>query len=56
MAKIDPLNETEEAFWRALMRIVVSLPRCLDADLVRTVGVTANEYTTLMCLSEAAAP
>ena len=54
MAKIDSLNETEEVFWRALMRIVVSLPRCLDADLVRTVGVTANEYTTLMCLSEAA--
>ena len=53
MAKIDPLNDTEEVFWRALMRIVISLPRCLDADLVRTVGVTANEYTTLMCLSEA---
>src|SRR6185436_14844269 len=35
------------------MRIVISLPRCLDADLVRTAGVTANEYTTLMCLSEA---
>src|SRR6185437_362682 len=35
------------------MRIVLSLPRRLDADLVRTVGITANEYTTLMCLSEA---
>ena len=54
MAKVDPLNETEEAFWRALMRIVLSLPRRLDADLVRSVGITANEYTTLMCLSEAA--
>jgi DNA-binding MarR family transcriptional regulator len=53
VAEIDPLNETEEALWRALMRIVLSLPRRLDADLVRTVGVTANEYTTLMCLSEA---
>lgn len=53
MAKVDPLNETEEVFWRALMRIVLSLPRRLDSDLVRTVGVTANEYTTLMCLSEA---
>ena len=49
----SPLNETEEIFWRALMRIVLSLPRRLDSDLVRTVGVTANEYTTLMCLSEA---
>jgi DNA-binding MarR family transcriptional regulator len=53
VAKVVPLNETEEAFWRALMRIVLSLPRRLDNDLVRTVGITANEYTTLMCLSEA---
>jgi DNA-binding MarR family transcriptional regulator len=53
VAKVDPLNETEEAFWRALMRIALSLPRRLDGDLVRTVGITANEYTTLMCLSEA---
>src|SRR5690349_2149277 len=40
-------------FWRALMRVVLSLPRRLDADLIRSVGITANEYTTLMCLSEA---
>ena len=53
MAKVDPLSETEEMFWRALMRIVLSLPRRLDSDLVRATGVTANEYTTLMCLSEA---
>ena len=53
MPEVDPLNETEEIFWRALMRIVLSLPRRLDSDLVRTAGVTANEYTTLMCLSEA---
>jgi DNA-binding MarR family transcriptional regulator len=53
VSKADPLNETEEAFWRALMRVVLSLPRRLDSDLVRSVGITANEYTTLMCLSEA---
>jgi DNA-binding MarR family transcriptional regulator len=53
MAKVDPLSATEEEFWRALMRIVLSLPRRLDRDLVKSVGVTANEYTTLMCLSEA---
>ncbi len=53
MAKVDPLSATEEVFWRSLMRIVLSLPRRLDSDLVRTVGITANEYTTLMCLSEA---
>ena len=53
MAKVVPLTKTEEEFWRALMRIVLSLPRRLDSDLVKTVGITANEYTTLMCLSEA---
>ena len=53
MSKVEPLNATEEVFWRALMRITLSLPRRLDADLARTIGITANEYTTLMCLSEA---
>jgi DNA-binding MarR family transcriptional regulator len=53
VAKVAPLSATEDAFWRALMRIVLSLPRRLDSDLVKTVGITANEYTTLMCLSEA---
>jgi DNA-binding MarR family transcriptional regulator len=53
MAKVDPLTATEEIFWRALIRIVVSLPRRLDSDLMRTVGITANEYKMLMCLSEA---
>jgi DNA-binding MarR family transcriptional regulator len=53
VAKVDPLSETEEVFWRALMRIVLFLPRRLDSDLVRAAGITANEYTTLMCLSEA---
>jgi hypothetical protein len=53
VAKVDPLNATEEAFWRALVRVVLSLPRRLDSDLVRSVGITANQYTTLMCLSEA---
>jgi DNA-binding MarR family transcriptional regulator len=50
--KVEPLSETEEVFWRALMRIVLSLRRQLDTDLARSVGITANEYTTLMCLSE----
>jgi DNA-binding MarR family transcriptional regulator len=53
VTKVDPLNMTEEAFWRALMRVVLALPRRLDSDLVRAMGITANEYTTLMCLSEA---
>ena len=54
MAKADPLSATEEEFWRALMRIVLSLPRQLDRDLMRAAGLTANEYTTMMCLSEVA--
>jgi DNA-binding MarR family transcriptional regulator len=53
VAKVDPLNATEELFWRALIRVVLSLPRQLDSDLVQAVGITAKEYKTLMCLSEA---
>ena len=35
------------------MRLVIALPRQLDRDLVHAVGVTANEYTAIMNLSEA---
>jgi DNA-binding MarR family transcriptional regulator len=52
MAKVEPLSETEELFWRALMRIVLALHHRLDRDLVKVAGITANEYATLMCLSE----
>jgi DNA-binding MarR family transcriptional regulator len=48
-----PLTPTEEMFWRALMRIVVSLPRQLHSDMVRATGLTASEYTVIMNLSEA---
>jgi DNA-binding MarR family transcriptional regulator len=51
--KNEPLTSDEEALWRALMRIVVALPRRLDGDLVRATGLTANEYKTLVVLSEA---
>lgn len=53
MAKPEPLTAPEEVLWRALMRIVVGLPRLLGRDMLRTTGPTANEYTTLMSLSEA---
>ncbi|MCU1494214.1 MAG: hypothetical protein JWO62_1978 [Acidimicrobiaceae bacterium] len=53
MATVEPLNDREELFWRALMRIVVTLPRHLDRDMVQAVGMTANDYTTIMNLSEA---
>jgi DNA-binding MarR family transcriptional regulator len=49
----EPLTPTEEIFWRALMRIVLSLPRQLHDDMVRAAGLTASEYTVIMNLSEA---
>ena len=53
MASADLLSETEEAFWRALMRIALSLRRRLDSELMGEVGISSNEYLTLMSLSEA---
>jgi DNA-binding MarR family transcriptional regulator len=53
MAGVDPLSATEDVLWRSLMRIVVVLPRRLDRELQRAVGISANEYLTLMSLSEA---
>src|SRR5882672_9873225 len=50
---VPPLNASEEMMWRALMRIVKTLPRHLDSDLVQSAGLTASEYTMLMHLSEA---
>ena len=53
MATVEPLSPTEEALWRAVMRIIKVIPRHLDSDLTRGVGLTASEYTTIMHLSEA---
>jgi len=53
MARVPPLTSTEEVLFRALMRLVITLPRALGDDLVRARGLTANDYTTLMHLSEA---
>jgi DNA-binding MarR family transcriptional regulator len=53
MAKVEPLSPTEEALWRAVMRIVKVIPRHLDSDLIRGAGLTASDYTTIMHLSEA---
>src|SRR6266567_2762870 len=52
MARIKRLTPDEEALWRALMRIVLTLPRRLDGDL-RSAGLGASEYKVLMNLSEA---
>jgi DNA-binding MarR family transcriptional regulator len=53
MVRTETLSPTEEALWRALMRIVKALPRNLDADLIRGADLTASEYSILMHLSEA---
>jgi DNA-binding MarR family transcriptional regulator len=53
VATVDPLSSSEEALWRAMMRIIKVMPRVLDSDLIRGAGLTASEYTTVMHLSEA---
>lgn len=53
MPQLVPLTPTEEALWRALMRLMLTLHRALDDDLLRARGMTANEYTVLVNLSEA---
>lgn len=53
MARVEPLSSAEEGLWRALMRIMLSLPRYLDRDLMLAVGINSNEYLTLRALSEA---
>jgi DNA-binding MarR family transcriptional regulator len=52
MPAVEPLSVNEDALWRAEMRILKVLPRLLDGDLIRGVGLTASEYTTIMHLSE----
>jgi DNA-binding MarR family transcriptional regulator len=53
MARVEPLTAAEDELWRALMRIILSVPRHLDRELVLAVGINSNEYVTLMSLSEA---
>ena len=53
MPRVEPLSAAEDDLWRALMRILLSLPRRLDRDLMLAVGINSNEYVILMSLSEA---
>lgn len=48
-----PLDPDEEAFIRALGRVMLVLPRAMDADLVREQQLSLSEYAALMHLSEA---
>ncbi|MFG2943031.1 MarR family winged helix-turn-helix transcriptional regulator [Streptomyces sp. NPDC048282] len=53
MTAEEPLTAQEQRLWRALMRLIVALPRSLDDDLLRSTGLTLTEYVVLMSLSEA---
>jgi DNA-binding MarR family transcriptional regulator len=54
MTADGPLDPEEERLWRALMRVMVLLPKALDDDLLKSTGLTLSEYSVLMHLSEAA--
>ncbi|BCJ50081.1 hypothetical protein Asp14428_15560 [Actinoplanes sp. NBRC 14428] len=49
----QPLTPDEEAAWRALARVLVALPRAMDADLLRRAQLSLSDYRVLMFLSEA---
>jgi DNA-binding MarR family transcriptional regulator len=51
----DPLTAQEEAFLRAFGRALLTVPRALDADLLREQRMSMSEYWALMSLSEAPA-
>lgn len=52
-AQVRPLTKREQAMWRALMRLLIVLPRVLDSDMEEAGGLSSSEYVVLMHLSEA---
>lgn len=48
-----PLTRDEEQTWRALIRLMVVMPRAIDEDLACRTGLTLTRYVVLMRLSEA---
>ncbi|MEU1199205.1 MarR family transcriptional regulator [Streptomyces sp. NPDC005813] len=50
---VEPLSPDEETVIRALSRVIYSLPRAMDADLVRERQLSLIEYLTMVHLSEA---
>jgi DNA-binding MarR family transcriptional regulator len=49
----QPLDPREEQTWRALVRLMVVMPRVIDEDLSRRAGISLTRYVVLMRLSEA---
>ncbi|MEW1773469.1 MarR family transcriptional regulator [Streptomyces sp. NPDC086777] len=54
MGSIEPLDRAEEAFLRALGRVMTSLPRLVDADMLDEHPISGTDYMVLVHLSEAA--
>jgi DNA-binding MarR family transcriptional regulator len=50
---LQPMSTDEEALVRELGRVMIVLPRVVDADMMREQHLPLSEYTTLMYLSEA---
>ncbi|MEU0039476.1 MarR family transcriptional regulator [Streptomyces sp. NPDC006333] len=48
-----PLDSNEEAFLRALGRVMTLLPRVVDADMLEKHPISSSEYAVLVRLSEA---
>jgi DNA-binding MarR family transcriptional regulator len=53
MPELVPLSSEEELLLRALVRLLVTLPRTLDYDLLHSAGLALHEYVVLVHLSEA---
>jgi DNA-binding MarR family transcriptional regulator len=50
---LRPLNAVEDALLRELGRVMIVLPRVVDADMTHEQRLPLSEYMTLMYLSEA---
>jgi DNA-binding MarR family transcriptional regulator len=50
---IQPMSAAEEAFVRALSRVLQVLPRAVDQDMTRAGQLPLSEYMALVHLSEA---
>jgi DNA-binding MarR family transcriptional regulator len=50
---LQPLTPDEEAVVRSLSRVIYTLPRAIDADMVREQRLSLIEYLAMMNLSEA---
>ncbi|MEW2288318.1 MarR family winged helix-turn-helix transcriptional regulator [Streptomyces sp. NPDC047841] len=49
---LKPLDPDEEAFLRALGRVITFLPRVVDADMLEEQPISGTEYMVLVHLSE----